>query len=72
MPVEFAADFNIVFFNDGFCANLNGAVFDDFNELGSMSSYRDPNEKKIKLPQEFFSLSCHEKINKLSGGVYDV
>lgn len=41
-------------------------------KLENTGSYRDPNEKKIKLPQEFFSLSCHEKINKLSGGVYDV
>lgn len=41
-------------------------------KLANMSSYRDPNEKKIKLPQEFFSLSCHEKMSKLSGGVYAV
>lgn len=41
-------------------------------KLKNTGSYRDPNEKKIKLPQEFFSLSCHEKMSKLSGGVYAV
>ena len=41
-------------------------------KLENRGSYRDPNEKKIKLPQEFFSLSCHEKMNKLVSGVYDV
>lgn len=41
-------------------------------KLENTGSYRDPNEKKIKLPQEFFSLSCHEKMSKLSGGVYAV
>jgi hypothetical protein len=31
--VELAADFNAIFFNGGLGANLDAAVFNDFNQI---------------------------------------
>jgi hypothetical protein len=33
VAVELAADFNAIFFDGGLGANLNGAVFNDFNQI---------------------------------------
>ena len=41
-------------------------------KLSGENSYRNPEEKRIKLTPEFFSLSIIEKENNLRGGVYDV
>jgi len=41
-------------------------------KLSREGSYRNPEEKRIKLTPDFFSLSTIEKENNLRGGKYDI
>lgn len=40
--------------------------------LHGLGSYRNPEEKRIKIPEDFFSLSTNKKINNLKEGKYDI
>jgi hypothetical protein len=40
VAVELAADFNAIFFDGGLGANLNGAVFEGFNQIDDFNFFQ--------------------------------
>jgi hypothetical protein len=43
VAVELATDFNTIFLDSGFGANLNAAVFNNFNQINRNNFFESPN-----------------------------